>query len=74
MVNITLSIPKEIYLKMKQFPEFKWSEIARNAIKEKINDAELLEDLKDLRIAQKELKEGKTISKKEMAKKLGIKL
>jgi hypothetical protein len=74
MVNMTLSIPKETYSKMKQYPEFKWSEVARQAIEEKINDAELLEDLKDIRIAQKEFEERKTISEKELAKKIGIKL
>jgi len=32
MPNITLSIPYEIYEKMKRHPEVKWSEVARRAI------------------------------------------
>ena len=32
MTNLTLSISKEIYERMKRHPEVKWSEIARRAI------------------------------------------
>ena len=32
MPNITLSIPDDIYRKMKKYPEVKWSEVARKAI------------------------------------------
>ncbi len=32
MAHITLSIPDEFYAKMKQRPEIKWSEVARQAI------------------------------------------
>jgi hypothetical protein len=42
MVNITLSVPKETHLKMKKFNEIKWSEIARRAIQERINDLEIM--------------------------------
>ena len=34
MPNITLSVPPEIYRKMKEHPEIKWSEVARKAIVE----------------------------------------
>ena len=34
MPNITLSVPPEIYKKMKEHPEIKWSEVARRAIAE----------------------------------------
>jgi DNA-binding HxlR family transcriptional regulator len=40
MANITLSISDELHKKMKQFSEFRWSEIARKAIEERINDLE----------------------------------
>ncbi|HDD64394.1 MAG: hypothetical protein DRJ32_02190 [Thermoprotei archaeon] len=52
MANITLSIPDEIYRKMKKHPEIKWSEIARKAIIEYLNRLENIttcgEILKDL--------------------------
>jgi predicted CopG family antitoxin len=32
MKNITLSIPDEIYRKMKEYKEVKWSEVVRRAI------------------------------------------
>ncbi len=36
MVNMTLSLPKEIREEMKKFPEVKWSEVARKAIIQKL--------------------------------------
>ncbi len=49
---LTLSIPREIYEKMKKHPEVKWSEIARKAIieylkklEEEIDTEELLKEL-----------------------------
>ncbi|MEM0053762.1 MAG: ribbon-helix-helix domain-containing protein [Nitrososphaeria archaeon] len=32
MTNITLSIPDELYKKMKKYSEIKWSEVVRKAI------------------------------------------
>ncbi len=32
MPNITLSVPKEVYRKMRKYREVKWSEVVRNAI------------------------------------------
>ena len=40
MTNITLSLPEELHKKIKMFSELRWSEIARKAIEEKINDLE----------------------------------
>ncbi len=40
MPNITLSIPEELYKKMKKHKEIKWSEIARKAISEYIDAIE----------------------------------
>jgi len=42
MANMTLSIPEEIHKKMKKFSEIRWSEIARRAIEERINDLEVM--------------------------------
>lgn len=36
MVSITLSVPEELKREMDQHPEMNWSEIARQAIREKI--------------------------------------
>jgi predicted CopG family antitoxin len=42
MPNITLSIPEELHKKMKKMNDFRWSEIARRAIEERINDLEAM--------------------------------
>ncbi len=34
MPNITLSVPPDLYRRMKRHPEIKWSEVARKAIAE----------------------------------------
>ena len=39
---MTLSIPEELVKRMKIFSEIKWSEIARRAIEERVNDLETL--------------------------------
>lgn len=44
MVNMTLSIPKELKDQMDLFPEINWSEVARIAIREKITDLNLLKE------------------------------
>jgi len=43
MVNMTLSIPKELHTKMKNLSEIRWSQIARRAIEERIEDLEEME-------------------------------
>jgi hypothetical protein len=45
MVNMTLSIPKELHEKMKKMSEIRWSEIARRAIEERINDLETIDKI-----------------------------
>ncbi len=42
MANITLAIPDELHEKMKQFSEMRWSEVARKAIQQRIEDLETL--------------------------------
>jgi len=46
MVSLTLSIPRELKQKMDRFREINWSEVARKAIIQKIEDMELLEEIK----------------------------
>lgn len=41
MANITLSIPNDVYRKMKKHKEIKWSEIARKAIIEYVEQLEV---------------------------------
>ena len=72
MANVTLAIPDSLHQKMKKHPEFKWSEVARKAIEEKISDADLIDDLKAIAVAEKEFKEGRTLSHQEVIKKLGL--
>ncbi|MFP4559390.1 MAG: hypothetical protein ACLFO6_07835 [Archaeoglobaceae archaeon] len=40
MANITLSIPNDVYRKMKKYKEVKWSEVARKAIMEYLEQLE----------------------------------
>lgn len=42
MANMTLAIPDGLHHKMKEFSEIRWSEIARKAIEERVNDLELM--------------------------------
>jgi post-segregation antitoxin (ccd killing protein) len=43
MVNITVSIPEELYNKMKKYSEVKWSEVVRKALAEYIGRLEVRE-------------------------------
>jgi len=45
MTNMTLSIPNEVRMEMKQFSEVKWSEVARKAIVERLEKLKLAEKL-----------------------------
>jgi len=43
MVNITVSIPEDLYNKMKKYSEVKWSEVVRKALVEYIGRLEVVE-------------------------------
>jgi len=45
MTNMTLSIPSELHKKMKKMSDIRWSEIARQAIEQRINDLETIEKI-----------------------------
>ncbi len=45
MVNVTLSVPEELHKVMKNHPEIKWSEIARQAIWRYAERLEMLDDI-----------------------------
>jgi hypothetical protein len=73
MVSITLSVPEELKNEMDLHPELNWSEIARQAIKEKLT---ILKKI-DILLAESNLTEKDTISmgrkiNKNIAKKLGV--
>ena len=62
MVNMTLALPEELHKKMKRFSEIRWSEIARKAIEQRVDDLEVMD-----RIASKSKltkKDVEEISKK----------
>jgi hypothetical protein len=46
MTTMTLAVENEIKQKMSSFPEINWSEVARQAFKQKINDLELFRKFK----------------------------
>ncbi len=45
MPNMTLAVPEELHKVMKSHPEIKWSEIARQAMKDYAVKLEVLDDL-----------------------------
>ena len=45
MVNMTIAIPVDLHEKMKKHNEIKWSEIARRAIREYIEDLDKFDKL-----------------------------
>ena len=44
MPNITLSLPEELYRKMKKYPEIKWSVVIRKYLEEYIRKLEYVEE------------------------------
>ena len=46
MVNLTLAVPQELKHKMDSFKEINWSEVARQAFKQKLEDMEFLREFK----------------------------
>ena len=62
MVNMTLSIPEELHKKMKKHKEIRWSEIARAAIEQRMDDLEVMDKIASKsRLTKKDVDE---ISKK----------
>ncbi|MDP1728683.1 MAG: hypothetical protein Q8L27_00585 [archaeon] len=69
MPNITLAISEELHKKMKNLNEVRWSEIARKAIEQRINDLEIMNKIaskskitkKDIEEISKKIKRAATI-------------
>lgn len=45
MVNMTLSIPEELYKEMQRHSELKWSEVAREAFEKKIRELHWIDEV-----------------------------
>jgi len=68
MPNITLSLPIEVHKMMQEYPEIRWSEVARRAIVEKLEDLKKLDALaKSNELSPKEIDELDHIIKKSLA-------
>lgn len=57
MSNLTLSIPIELKGKLERFPEINWSEVARQAFREKLNILEKMQSM----LSKSKLSEKTTI-------------
>ena len=70
---MTLSIPKELHEKMKCMSEIKWSEIARRAIEERINDLEVMNRIASKsKLTKKDVDEISRKIKRGIAKRHGL--
>ena len=47
MTTLTLAVPEEMKKKMDSFPEMNWSEVARQAFMQKIEDMDFLKKFKE---------------------------
>lgn len=65
MVNMTITVPKEMKNDLDLFPEINWSEVARQAFKEKIGDLKfLIEYKKNSRMTEDDaLRLGKKVNR-----------
>ncbi len=45
MVNMTLSIPEELYKEIKHHSEIKWSDVARQAFEQKVKELHWMDKL-----------------------------
>jgi hypothetical protein len=58
MKHITISIPDDVFIQMKHFPEIRWSEVARKAIVEHLEMLKLAEKLSQKsKLSEYEVKE-----------------
>lgn len=73
MANVTLSLSEALYARMREHSEFRWSEIARRAIEQKLEEAEIIEDIRAAERGEKAYKSGKVITHSRLVKSLGLK-
>ncbi len=65
VTNVTISVPEELKKEMDSFPEINWSEVARQAIREKASQLEFLKHFASKsRLTEKETLElGRKVNK-----------
>ena len=65
MTTMTLAVPSELKNKMETFPEMNWSEVARQAFIQRINDLEFLKKFRsDSTLTQEDaLRMGRELNK-----------
>jgi len=70
MTTLTLSVPEEMKKKMDSIPEMNWSEVARQAFMQKIEDVEFLRRFKEKsRLTEADaMRLGKEVSKEVSSK------
>jgi len=73
MPNITISVPKDLKVRMNKFPEINWSKLTRMLLSQKIKRLELLKELDEM-LADSNLTDSDCLElgkklKKEIAKK-----
>lgn len=74
MPNMTLSIPEELHKKMKKMNEIRWSEIARRAIEQRINDLEVMNKITSKsKFTKRDIEKLSDKIKKGIAKRHGLK-
>ena len=74
MPNITLAVPEELHEKMKKHSEIRWSEVARKAISQKMEDLETMDRITaKSRLMQKDADEIAKKVNSNVARKLGLK-
>lgn len=70
---MTLAIPDVLHEKMKQFNDIKWSEVARRAIEQRINDLEIMNKIASKsKLTEKDVKEIGDKIKISIAKRHGL--
>ena len=70
MVNMTLSIPPELHERMKCMPDIRWSEVARRAIEQRIDDLETMNRIASKsKLTKRDVEEISKKIKRGMAKK-----
>lgn len=74
MTNITLSIPDDLHSRMKIHSDIRWSEVARKAIEQRVEDLEIMDKLTaKSKLTKKDADEIGEKIKESIAKKLNIK-
>lgn len=73
MVNITLSIPEEVHLKMKRHSDIRWSEVVRKVIKRRLELLDITDKLsRSSSLSEKDVKEISKLIDKKTSRKLKL--